>query len=161
MRSRRRGFSFLFRRRHLRTYPNDLFLVGDLGIRPVRILVHLFQLVSPDEYLLVWPGITEIEWSTHCSLSCSSPRSLNAAESAFSISASSSAKMASSSSSMSSRARFDSTTRDAKVFILASMVAKNQTATRWPKYLQCLLLEIQVRPLYYCTFTVDPDFYTF
>lgn len=39
-----------FYRRHLRTYPNDFFLIGDLGIRPMRTLVHLFQLVSPDGY---------------------------------------------------------------------------------------------------------------
>lgn len=46
--------SFLFRRRcHLRTYPNDLFLVGDLSIRPVCILMHLFQFVSPVDNTLV------------------------------------------------------------------------------------------------------------
>lgn len=38
-----------FQGRHLRTDPNDFFLVGYLSIRPVRILVHLLQLVSPGE----------------------------------------------------------------------------------------------------------------
>lgn len=41
---------FSFHRHHLHTYPNDFFLIGDLGVRPMRILVHLFQLVSPGRY---------------------------------------------------------------------------------------------------------------
>lgn len=39
---------FNYRRRHSRTYSNDFFLVGDLGVRAMCILVHFFQLVSPD-----------------------------------------------------------------------------------------------------------------
>lgn len=45
--------SLLFGRHDLRTYPNDLLLVGDLGIRAVGVLMHLLQLVSSDGYLLV------------------------------------------------------------------------------------------------------------